>query len=286
MTEVHERIAAAFRAACRDELELPKPGNVHAFAPGHGMTVDVFLRSAEAAAVPLAMPRARIGARICAVEATHAAVGMNTNLGIVLLCAPLAAAAEKARSDFRDAVAHALADLDVADAQLAFKAIMRASPGGLGHANRHDVAEPAQVTLKEAMGEAADRDRIAHQYVSDFEDIFAVGEPLLKAAIERGFAPKWATVAVYLGFLAAFPDTHIVRRHGTAAADRVRLRAGEFQRRLDSAGEPADLLADLLAWDAELKQAALNPGTSADLTVATLFVQRLRVERLAVRTQQ
>jgi triphosphoribosyl-dephospho-CoA synthase len=36
------------------------------------------------------------------------------------------------------------------------------------------------------------------------------------------------------------------------------------------------LLADLLAWDRSLKQRALNPGTSADLTVATLFAHRLR----------
>jgi triphosphoribosyl-dephospho-CoA synthase len=39
---------------------------------------------------------------------------------------------------------------------------------------------------------------------------------------------------------------------------------------------PDELLADLLVWDAELKRAGINPGTSADLTVATLFVNRLR----------
>ena len=88
-------IAEAFIAACRDEIEAPKPGNVHVFADGHGMTVPDFLRSAEAAAPALSNPSLPVGARIlAAVEATFAAVGMNTNLGIILLCAPLAAAAE------------------------------------------------------------------------------------------------------------------------------------------------------------------------------------------------
>ncbi len=88
-------IAEAFIAACRDEIEAPKPGNVHVFADGHGMSVRDFLMSAEAAAPGLSTPSSPVGARIlAAVEATFAAVGMNTNLGIILLCAPLAAAAE------------------------------------------------------------------------------------------------------------------------------------------------------------------------------------------------
>ena len=91
-------IAEAFIAACRDEIEAPKPGNVHVFADGHGMTVTDFLRSAEAAAPALSNPSLPVGARIlAAVEATFAAAGMNTNLGIILLCAPLAAAAETGR---------------------------------------------------------------------------------------------------------------------------------------------------------------------------------------------
>jgi len=93
-----QRIAQAFAQACREELDAPKPGNVHVFADGHRMTAADFERSAEAAAGPLAAAGARVGKRILgAVEATDAAVGANTNLGIVLLCAPLAAAAETQR---------------------------------------------------------------------------------------------------------------------------------------------------------------------------------------------
>jgi triphosphoribosyl-dephospho-CoA synthase len=269
-----EQIAAAFRAACRDELDAPKPGNVHVFADGHRMTADQFIRSAAAAAGPLCAPGSPVGARILgAVEATAAVVGTNTNLGIILLCAPLAAAAERQPHDLRAEVAHVLAALDIEDARLAFRAIALAAPAGLGRVARHDVHAPAQVSLRAAMAEAADRDRIAQQYATDFADIFTVGQSALMGVHIR--EPMWATVAVYLAFLAAFPDTHIVRKHGPVVAEEVRRAAETFHARLRTAEDPAHLLPDLLAWDRALKAQAINPGTSADLTVATLFIDRL-----------
>src|SRR5262249_11608174 len=114
-------IAAAFVAACRDEIEAPKPGNVHIFAEGHGMTVDDFLQSAEAAAPALCDTGAPIGLRIfAAIDATFAAVKKNTNLGIILLCAPLAAASEKG-GGLRESLKETLLGLTREDACLAFK---------------------------------------------------------------------------------------------------------------------------------------------------------------------
>jgi triphosphoribosyl-dephospho-CoA synthase len=270
------RIAAAFVAACRDELDAPKPGNVHVFADGHRMTAAQFVRSAEAAAGPLTAPGSRVGLRMLrAVEATHAAVGTNTNLGIILLCAPLAAAAGREPADLRGGLAQVLAGLDVADADLAFRAIALASPAGLGRVEQHDVRAPATVTLGAAMAAAAGRDRIAHQFSTGFADIFDRGIARRDAAAARWADARWATLAVYLGFLGDFPDSHIVRKYQAAVAEEVRRTASEFGQRLLHE-EPEGLLADLLAWDASLKQRALNPGTSADLTVATLFAHRLR----------
>jgi triphosphoribosyl-dephospho-CoA synthase len=270
-------IAEAFKAACRDEIAAPKPGNVHAISPGHRMTAADFVLSADAAAVPLSTAGAAVGRRILdAVEATLAAVGMNTNLGIILLCAPLAAAAERGSGDLRAVLAAVLEGLSREDANLAFQAIVRASPGGLGRAARHDVSEPATVTLREAMAEAADRDRIARQYVTAFEDIFAFGLPLLDAAVQRGSNPAWCTLMLYLGFLSAFPDTHIVRKHGVSTAEEVRLRAREYARRIGTGRDCEMLRAEIMEWDAELKQRGINPGTSADLTVATIFARRLQ----------
>ena len=279
------QIAAAFRAACLDELDAPKPGKVHRYASGHRMTADEFVRSAEAAAPPLAEPGARVGARILsAVEATFAAVGANPNLGIILLAAPLAAAAEQGDADLQAALARVLGTLDVEDASLAFRAIVRAAPGGLGRVERHDVFAPATATLHHAMAEAADRDRIARQYASNFTDVFTRGEAALGAALVRASHRRWATLAVYLEFLATFPDSHIMRKHGAAVAEDTRRSAADFRARLQAIERPEDLLADLLAWDSALKDDCINPGTSADLTVATLFAHRL-TEQLAAANQ-
>lgn len=276
MTDVSADIAAAFKAACRDELEALKPGNVHVFADGHRMNAAQFIRSAEAAAAPLTAAGAKIGRRILgAVQATAAAVGTNTNLGIILLCAPLAAAAEQRPSDLRSALSGLLDATDTEDAELAFGGIRLASPGGLGSAARHDVREPATVSLSEAMEAAANRDRIARQYVCAFEDVLVIGQGALAAARARGLDRGWVTSAVFLAFLSAFADSHIVRKHGTAVAGEVRRTATTFHARLQAA-DPPHLFADLLAWDAALKQRNINPGTSADLTVAALFVAHLR----------
>jgi triphosphoribosyl-dephospho-CoA synthase len=281
-----EPIAAAFKWACLTELGAPKPGNVHVFAPGHGMTADEFIASAEAAAVPLTAERARVGARILgAVEATFAAIGTNTNLGIILLCAPLAAAVEAETSNLRATLVKVLRDLDREDAELAFRAIVRAAPAGLGHSARHDVFEPATVSLRQAMAEAADHDRIARQYATSFADIFDLGLPLFEATRQRLADAKWATLATYLGFLSAFPDSHILRKHDAQTAERVRRTAATHLASFEAADNPAKILPELLAWDAALKADRVNPGTSADLTVASLFVHRLRTH-LAVDVQQ
>jgi triphosphoribosyl-dephospho-CoA synthase len=146
----------------------------------------------------------------------------------------------------------------------------------LGRTDRHDVFAPATASLREAMAEAADRDRVAQQYVTDFADVFERGEPLLVATLARSADPRLATLVTYLDFLAAFPDSHIVRKHGPVVAGQTRERAGPLAILVRKAIRLEDVLAAVLDWDAELKKANINPGTSADLTVATLFAHRLR----------
>ncbi len=280
MTETAE-IATAFIAACREEVEAPKPGNVHIFSAGHGMTAEQFFVSAAAAAPPLCAPGKAVGERIHdAVAASFAAVGMNTNLGIVLLCAPLAAAAERAEfgEPLQTALAKVLVALDTTDTEHVFAAIRLANPGGLGTAARYDVHSnlhgAADVTLLLAMAEAAERDRIAAQYAGNFHDVFVTGLNALEKAHGCGLKPPWPVLAVYLTFLSAFPDSHIMRKHGSATASETQREASEMLSLFQRKGE--DSLTDLLGFDQSLKSRQRNPGTSADLTVATLFADRLR----------
>jgi triphosphoribosyl-dephospho-CoA synthase len=267
-----ERLRRAFLSACRAELRALKPGNVHVHADGHGMTVDDFLRSAEAAAPPLCQPGRTVGERLRdAVEASWAAVPRNTNLGIVLLAAPLLVAAEGGGA-LRDSVVDVLDGLTVEDARHAFAAIARAKPAGLGRVAEQDVAAPPTATLLEAMRLAAGRDLIARQYATGYADVFAIGATRLEHAgpAERG---DWATTGVFLDFLAEFPDSHIARKFGLATAEAIRLEAHRLRAALPrSTGAKFDAL---LAFDRSLKQGGLNPGTSADLTVASLLAAEL-----------
>jgi triphosphoribosyl-dephospho-CoA synthase len=267
-----DAVAEAFLAACRAELKALKPGNVHVHAAGHGMTVADFEASALAAAPYVARPRLAVGERILgAVEATRAAVGQNTNLGIILLAAPLAAAAEHAAGrGLRASLRGVLAGLTRTDAALCFRAIALANPGGLGEAPEHDVRAPASTTLLDAMRLAAGRDRIAAQYATDYADIFNAGlpaaaDPDLTVAAER----------VYWRLLRAMPDSHVARKHGARKAEAVRRLARLTERRLQAVAGSQDRPAVLLALDAVLKRRGLNPGATADLTVATLFARGL-----------
>jgi triphosphoribosyl-dephospho-CoA synthase len=276
MSGVDDLVAAAYVEACLAELDAPKPGNVHRFAPGHRMEVEDFVRSAEASAAPIASLGARVGTRVrAAVDATLDAVGQNTNLGIILLCAPLAAAAEALDAPLRSALVGVLDGLDLSDAADVFSAIAAANPRGLGRATRHDVNAPPVVTLREAMAEAAERDRIARQYVTAYEDVFSLGLPALEAARCRRGEARWSTLAVYLAFLAAMPDTHVARKFDMRVAETIRRDAVGWRDALAATADPASLTDGLLRWDGELKSRGVNPGTSADLTVATLFAWRL-----------
>jgi triphosphoribosyl-dephospho-CoA synthase len=265
MTAIAERVAAAFLEACRIEVRALKPGNVHLHAAGHGMSVADFEASAAAAAPAIGRPGLGVGGRILeAVRATRAVVGCNTNLGIVLLAAPLAQAMfDGDGGSLRARLERVLDRLDVADARLAYEAIRLAAPGGLGRSDRHDVREEPTVTLLEAMAAAAERDRVAAQYATGYRDVFAIGVRRLEIARARWHSEEWAAAAAYLAFLARLPDSHIARKFGKEAAEAVRRHAVPLHRALCRAADPQRLEARLMAFDDNLKGRGLNPGTSA-----------------------
>jgi triphosphoribosyl-dephospho-CoA synthase len=272
-------VARLARHVCELDVRAFKPGNVNLESPGHGMTAADFTRSADAAAVPLSLPGLGVGERILfAVRSTRATVNCNTNLGIVLLLAPLAQAAlmQSSQNDLRARVHQVLATLTVDDAALAYRAIRVAAPAGLGASKHHDVNEDPQVTLLQAMREAQARDSIAYQYAADYQDIFAVGAPLAKSLHARWKSEEWAMVGIYLRFLATVPDTHVERKFGAAVAERVRRQAAKLEAPFGQSDTPEDWRGRLRAFDRELKQSGINPGTSADLSVASLMAWRLQ----------
>lgn len=274
-----QSVRDALQHACRAELAAMKPGNVSVYADGHGMTVEDFRRSADAAAPVLARPGLRVGQRIAgAIDATRRVVGCNTNLGIVLLCAPLAHTALRLRGgqSLRAALGETLQALDEEDARLAYAAIRQARPGGMGEVHEHDIRSAApRVTLLEAMAAAADRDRIACQYAHGYRDLFDFAEPHLRAALDRWHSEEWAVVSLYLALLAAFGDSLVARKHGAGTAAHLRADAARVAARLEACSDPAAMQARLIQFDRRLKARRINPGTTADLVVATLLVRQL-----------
>jgi triphosphoribosyl-dephospho-CoA synthase len=279
----HDLVTAA-QLACLLEASAPKPGNV---SPGRrfgDMGYEDFLASALALADPLRhAPESSLGSTIRrAVEATARWTAVNTNLGIVLLLVPLVRAGmrrvavdettsldvETLRADVRAV----LAQTTLEDAREVYDAIRRAAPGGLGRADEQDVAQAPTVSLIETMKLAADRDGIAHEYASGFQTTFAIGYPAIRSARNDGLPWDDAVVETFLALLAARHDTHIARRAGLDAATDVSARAAQV---LSAGGVRTDAgrgMIDTMHQDLSRRRSLLNPGTTADLTAAAIFV--------------
>ena len=268
-------VAAAAQLACLLEASAPKPGNVSPFASFRDATYEDFLASAAAIGPALAAAGERsLGVTIrTAIEATARWAPSNTNLGLVLLLAPLARAALRPGDQpLRAQLAATLAHTTVADARDAYVAIRSVAPGGLGRASEQDVAGTPTATLRDAMALARDRDAIAREYATDFETTFEIGAPGLRRALFDGLVWREAVVEVYLALLATSPDTHIARKLGTDAAVTVQRRA----RAVLTAGGVRTMAGRdaTAALDRELRDEAntLNPGATADLTGAAIYV--------------
>jgi triphosphoribosyl-dephospho-CoA synthase len=264
-------VADAAQLACVLEVSAEKPGNI---TPSHDFddtTYEDMLRCAIAAGPELTEERG-VGETILAVvEASRRVAAANTNLGIALLLAPLAKAA-LAGGPLRERLGVTLRALDVADARAAYEAIRLAGAGGLQERVEHDVRSEPAVGLREAMASAAERDSIASEYVTDFALTFETGLPALADALGDGLAVRDAIVELHLRLLAHTPDTLIARKAGGAAAEQVSAGAREVL----AAGGVRNAGA-LHAFDASLRTTGnrLNPGTTADLVTATVFVALL-----------
>jgi len=267
-------IAALAQLACLLEASAPKPGNV---SPGRSfadLAYEDFLVSAVAIAPAFTrVAEQPVGDTIrLAVERTACWTSTNTNLGIVLLLAPLAKAAATGGVPLRAAVRHVLDDTTVDDARQVYAAIRQAKPGGLGRSDVQDVANEPDVTLLEAMRLAAGRDGVAREYATAFEVTFEQGAPALARARGDGLSWSDAVVETYLTLLAGSLDTHIIRRTGVAAAERVSTLA---RGALDAGGvRSAEGRQAIAAMDEAIRddRNSCNPGTTADLTAAAIFV--------------
>ena len=139
----------------------------------------------------------------------------------------------------------------------------------------HDIHQTPSLTLLQAMQVAADGDLIAQQYANGYQDIFNIGVITYQHFLAKWDRPAWAVTATYLAFLTEFEDSHIVRKYGKEMAQAIKRESENHFKNLTSQENPKLYQSTLLAWDADLKKRGINPGTSADLTVATMLANGL-----------
>jgi len=273
-------VTLAAQLACLLEVSTTKPGNVHPQADFADTRYEDFV--ASALAIGDAMGQAhRMGVgRIvwAAVRDTRRWVGVNTNLGLVLLLAPLAkAAVTPGGGGLRTRLRRVLQGLTVQDARDVYRAIRLAKPGGLGTVDRWDVRETrVGVNLLTVMRAAADRDTVAREYATGFAVSFDVGLPCLQRSFDATRDLRAAILQTYLTILATVPDSLIARKAGPRQASEV---SREAARILSAGGaQTAAGRRWLVRFDRQLRRRRnlLNPGTTADLTGATLFLGLLR----------
>jgi triphosphoribosyl-dephospho-CoA synthase len=255
--------------ACLLEVTARKPGNVHRFRDFDDLTYNDFLLSAAAVGPALDhAPCRRVGETVLeAIQATRQVVRTNTNLGIVLLLAPLAAVPSD--QELRSGVEAVLDRLDLDDARLVYRAIRLANPGGLGRVAEQDVADEPTLPLRQIMTLAANRDLVGRQYANGFLEVLGVGVPVLRQGLEQTGDVERAIVLCQLQLLAGLPDSLIARKCGSSVAEEASRRALAVLEQ----GWPCCGDAPLEAFDAWLTTDGhrRNPGTTADLVTACLF---------------
>lgn len=274
--KTEKELAILVQMACILEACAPKPGNVNLFHNFSDTSLEDYLVSALAIGPAFENAgQASIGRTILdATISTRRWVQNNTNLGMILLLAPLAKAAAGTRDmeGVRFNLTGILNGLTVEDARLAYEAIRLVQPGGLGKVSHADVSDTPGITLLQAMTLAQDRDSIAQEYATDFSITFGTGLPAMQDALLKGGNLRDAAVQAFLTILSKSPDTLITRKKGIEAARKAsRLAAGVLAR---GGVFTRDGQAALAEMDRELrdKEHRLNPGTTADLTAAAIFL--------------
>ncbi len=258
--------------ACLLEVAAPKPGNVHRGADFEDLTFGDFLVSATAIAPAMeAASRRGVGPTVlAAIQATHQWVATNSNLGTVLLLAPLATVAPS--ETLQCGIAEVLRGLTARDSLCVYQAIRVAKPGGLGTVRSMDVATGAPDDLLQAMAAAADRDMVARQYDNQFATVLREIVQWLSTGLEQGWALSDSIVHCQLQLISRYGDSLIARKCGQAQSREAADRAATV---LES-GRPGDpkyfrALSDLDFW-MRTDHHHRNPGTTADLIAAGLFV--------------
>ncbi|MAW49313.1 MAG: hypothetical protein CMQ85_04345 [Gammaproteobacteria bacterium] len=274
------QVKMAFEYACKLDVFSIKPGNVFLDHPAYGMTHKDFLQSSMACSDIICEQNIDIGEKILeSVKASIDVVGCNTNLGIILLCSPIVEAIylDNEHKLQQNNLKKVIDRIDLKQTKTIYKAINLANAGGMGLKDKFDLnaKKSSDFTLSEAMNFASSYDYIANEYTNYFNNIINTISLNWRNYFKLMGNAECATTATFLKLISSNPDSLIARKYGLDTAIEV---SGKFKALSDEYCElknPNIINNKLLLLDSELKIQGLNPGTTADVVVASIFINRL-----------
>lgn len=278
-----ETINRKFQYACMLDVAALKPGNIGWHGGDGGITARDFVLSAAACGSVLCAANQTLGQRILrAIQQTRKQVGHNTNLGIVLLCAPVVEVALKAEAGalrdlthFRAQIKAVLQAATQQDTEAIFSAIRLANPGGMGRVAEDDIADSPTRSLVQIMDSAKEYDQIAAQYSNTYRLLFEYLIPALIEIHRRWGYDCWSMTGIYLQMLGNYPDSLVHRKYGQNVACAVMQRSKPLAEMLVQSKRPQQFEQELIVLDRSLKEQRINPGTTADLVVCGFFMAGL-----------
>ena len=272
-----ERVAQCAVLAMLFELSSsPKPGNVDRCHDFSDIGFNHFLKSAVSA-YPIFRKAANgegsVGSLI--LEGVQAwktwNLGSNTHFGSLVLMIPIAIAAGKPNELHKELenVLEKSSIIDAIDFYSAFgkaKArVVEVDSFSLNDQNWQEAVRESGKTLLELMGLSTKHDIVAREWATNYERSFLLAKRL-DEQISR-YGQNDGVVRTFLEALAEVPDSLICAKFGLEVAQKVSKRAGEALLD-DTLGKARELDTDLLAAD-------INPGSTADLIAASLFISLL-----------
>ena len=285
-----EEIAKIAQIASALEVSgYPKPGNVHRTRDYDDMVFEDFVISGivigdtiREACTDVDVENPLLGKYILqAVDETDRWIKNNTNLGIVMMTTPIAVAAAISDNfdEIRPNVVKLMANTSVDDACDLYDAINIADAGGMGDQDEYDVASDNakqelrdnNQTMYDVLKISAPWDMLAREMTSDMPAVFELGYPTYHK-IKEEKSLNDACVLTFLTILSEVPDTLISRKYGSDEA----LKISMMTRDLLKLKYSDDFAERLQEFDDYLFDNGYNPGTTADLTAASIFVSNLK----------
>ena len=270
-------LKSAYLFSCKKDIELIKPGNVNLLSSHKDTNAQDYLDSAILSSKELFNQNYSLGKRILeSVNVTRSKVNVNTNLGIILLCAPVIQSyIDFNNLDLREGIKKTLSTTSIKDTHDLCAAINISSPGGLGNSDMYDTASYPNASIKQIMDYSQEYDRISYQYSHNFSDIFDFIIPKLEFLNQRYESLDTSLSLLFIEILAKIPDSHISRKFGDKIAKKTSNNAHDLLKILDREHDPDYLAKALNNLDYEYKKKGINPGTTADLLVASLMIYKI-----------